>query len=157
MLNRREKGLIQQRKQCSSIITTHQLTCPQSLEKKWFNWLPHPPYSPDLALCDFCVFPKIKKMAWWKAFHIKQRGYCWNKSLFCSIWQIIFLEGDYVYWAETRVYWEINLKKNCFFFPTTDIYQTVIIFLQNCRGKYLYLVIDWGEEGDVWDNKGDNW
>jgi hypothetical protein len=22
--------------------------------------LEHPPYSPDLALCDFCFFPKIK-------------------------------------------------------------------------------------------------
>ena len=21
---------------------------------------PHPPYSPDLALCDFCLFPKLR-------------------------------------------------------------------------------------------------
>ena len=21
--------------------------------------VPHPPYSPDLALCDFCLFPKL--------------------------------------------------------------------------------------------------
>ena len=22
--------------------------------------VPHPPYSPDLALCDFCLFPKLR-------------------------------------------------------------------------------------------------
>ena len=22
--------------------------------------VPHPPYSPDLAPCDFCLFPKLK-------------------------------------------------------------------------------------------------
>ena len=22
--------------------------------------VPHPPYSPDLASCDFCLFPKLK-------------------------------------------------------------------------------------------------
>ena len=24
------------------------------------NTVPHPPYSPDLAPCDFCVFPMLK-------------------------------------------------------------------------------------------------
>ena len=23
--------------------------------------VPHPPYSPDLAPCDFCLFPKLKE------------------------------------------------------------------------------------------------
>ena len=22
--------------------------------------VPHPPYSPDLGLCDFCLFPKLR-------------------------------------------------------------------------------------------------
>ena len=22
--------------------------------------VPHPPYSPDLAVCDFCLFPKLR-------------------------------------------------------------------------------------------------
>jgi len=26
-----------------------------------FELLPHPPYSPDLASCDFCLFPNLKK------------------------------------------------------------------------------------------------
>ena len=24
------------------------------------NTVPHPPYSPDLAPCDFCLFPKLR-------------------------------------------------------------------------------------------------
>ena len=24
------------------------------------NTVPQPPYSPDLALCDFCLFPKLR-------------------------------------------------------------------------------------------------
>ena len=24
------------------------------------NTVPHPPYSPDLATCDFCLFPKLR-------------------------------------------------------------------------------------------------
>lgn len=31
------------------------------LEQEKVNILPHPPYSPDLAPCDFFLFPKIKK------------------------------------------------------------------------------------------------
>jgi [histone H3]-lysine36 N-dimethyltransferase SETMAR len=31
------------------------------LEQEKVNVLPHPPYSPDLAPCDFFLFPKIKK------------------------------------------------------------------------------------------------
>ena len=26
-----------------------------------YKLLPHPPYSPDLALCDFCLFPNLRK------------------------------------------------------------------------------------------------
>ena len=31
--------------------------------------VPHCPYSPDLAPCDFCLFPKLKE---------KLRGYCYE-------------------------------------------------------------------------------
>ena len=24
------------------------------------NTIPHPPYSPDLGFCDFCLFPKLR-------------------------------------------------------------------------------------------------
>ena len=31
------------------------------LQKERVEVLPHPPYSPDLAPCDFFLFPRIKK------------------------------------------------------------------------------------------------
>ena len=30
------------------------------LTKMGINTVPHPPYSPDLAHCDFCLFPKLR-------------------------------------------------------------------------------------------------
>ena len=30
------------------------------LTKMGINTVPHPPYSPDLALSDFCLFPKLR-------------------------------------------------------------------------------------------------
>ena len=44
----------------NSILVTNYLT------KMGIKAVPHPPYSPDLALCDFCLFPKLKE---------KLRGY----------------------------------------------------------------------------------
>ena len=38
----------------NSIIVTDYLT------KMSINTVPHPPYSPDLAPCDFCLFPKLR-------------------------------------------------------------------------------------------------
>ena len=30
------------------------------LTKMGIKTVPHPPYSPDLAPCDFCLFPKLR-------------------------------------------------------------------------------------------------
>ena len=38
----------------SSILATDYLT------KMGINTVRHPPYSPDLAPCDFCLFPKLR-------------------------------------------------------------------------------------------------
>ena len=38
--------------------------------------LPHPPYSPDLAPCDFFLFPKIKKELGGKRFERIQNVSC---------------------------------------------------------------------------------
>ena len=42
--------------------TPHMAAAPQELLQKsnWGVW-PHPPYSPDLAPCDYHLFPKLKK------------------------------------------------------------------------------------------------
>ena len=36
------------------------LSIQEILAKKNIPVLPHPPYSPDLALCDFYLFPRLK-------------------------------------------------------------------------------------------------
>ena len=41
----------------------------QFLEEQGITLLPHPPYSPDLAPCDFWLFPKIKGAIAGKLFH----------------------------------------------------------------------------------------
>ena len=47
----------------NSILVTDYLT------KMGIKTVTHPPYSPDLAPCDFCLFPKLKK---------KLRGCCYE-------------------------------------------------------------------------------
>ncbi|PNF43896.1 hypothetical protein B7P43_G02795 [Cryptotermes secundus] len=37
------------------------LSVRQFLTKKGMTSVPHPPYSPDLALCDFFLFPRMKR------------------------------------------------------------------------------------------------
>ena len=39
----------------NSILVTDYLT------KRVIKTVPHPPYSPDLVPCDFCLFPKLKE------------------------------------------------------------------------------------------------
>jgi hypothetical protein len=42
--------------------TTHRaVTSNEFLAKHNILWLPHPPYSPDLALCNFYLFLQLKK------------------------------------------------------------------------------------------------
>ena len=41
----------------------------QFLEQQGISFLPNPPYSPDLAPCDFWLFPKIKGAIAGKQFH----------------------------------------------------------------------------------------
>ena len=44
--------------------------------------LPHPPYSPDLATCDFFLFPRLKK-------HLAGRKYQTRKNLGSAIFQCL--------------------------------------------------------------------
>jgi hypothetical protein len=47
-----------------------------SVQKKWIGGTPleHPPYSLDLAPCDFWAFPTMKKELWSKKFLSDQRS-----------------------------------------------------------------------------------
>jgi hypothetical protein len=47
----------------NNTMTTHRLTLPSSPSSFWRNTNgchPHPPHSPDMAPCDFFLFPKMK-------------------------------------------------------------------------------------------------
>ena len=48
-----------------STRTMNQSTTPSFSQTVWPRWasrqFPQPPYSPDLAPCDFCSFPKLKE------------------------------------------------------------------------------------------------
>ena len=46
----------------------------QFIEESGLHILPHPPYSPDLAQCDFWLFPRIKK-------HLKGRNFSCNSEV----------------------------------------------------------------------------
>ena len=72
------------------------------LIKMGINTVPHLPYSPDLALCDFCLFPKLRgrlmrqlrrwKRLWWRSLTCSQKRTsmgpfrsCWNvQQVHCS-------------------------------------------------------------------------
>ena len=40
--------------------TIHQSTTPSYLSKMGIKTVPQPPYSPDVAPCDFWLFPKLR-------------------------------------------------------------------------------------------------
>ena len=47
---------------CTTITPAHRtLATQKKLAYLGFHWLDHPPYSPDLALSDYHLFPGLKK------------------------------------------------------------------------------------------------
>ena len=42
------------------------------LSKMGIKTVPHPPYSPDLVLCDFCLFPKLRGCRYERIEEIKE-------------------------------------------------------------------------------------
>ena len=57
------------------------------LEEQELQVLPHPPYSPDLAPCDFWLFPTLKEWRgrFIKVFTIWARRPCWSCDPDCLI------------------------------------------------------------------------
>ena len=77
-----------------------------------FEWLPHPPYSPDLAPSDYWLFADLEKMPQGKRFGFNEEVIAENEAYFKSkgesfykkgveklekLWnESITLEGNYV-------------------------------------------------------------
>ena len=49
------------------------LSVQQFLVKNKMTVIPHPPYSPDLALCDFFLFPRIKRKRFADVSEVKKK------------------------------------------------------------------------------------
>lgn len=66
------------------------------LKKEKVEVLPHPPYSPDLAPCDFFLFPRLKK-------HLSGRRYGSRRALGAGIYQYLI--------SVPKTYYEIAFKQ----------------------------------------------
>jgi histone-lysine N-methyltransferase SETMAR len=55
------------------------------IEKIGAEVLPHPPYSPDLAPCDFFLFPRLKKIIKGKRFKFDEELQKATVAALCSI------------------------------------------------------------------------
>jgi len=86
----REKRPGLQKKKSSFIRTKHPPTSVLEMGKLWdlhYELLEHPPYSPDLAPSDFCLFPKLKTLPRWSAFFFESRGDCSCRGVFCRSYE----------------------------------------------------------------------
>ena len=52
---------LKMRKICAKFVLRVLILVPDYLTKMGIKTVPHPPYSTDLAPCDFCLFPKLKE------------------------------------------------------------------------------------------------
>jgi len=95
-------------------MTTHRLTLPPSPRPNWSNW-PHPPYSPDLAPCDFLFFPNLKKVTSWTEICVEWGGRRATEAYFADLEKTYFSDGlkkSEHRWVKCielrRLCWEIN-------------------------------------------------
>ncbi|KMQ82022.1 mariner transposase, partial [Lasius niger] len=61
--------------------------------KLQYELLPHPPYSPDLAPCDFFLFPNMKKWLGGKRFASNEEIIAETNAYFAAFENSYFLEG----------------------------------------------------------------
>ncbi|KAL7726572.1 hypothetical protein ACLKA6_010437 [Drosophila palustris] len=59
-----------------------------------YEILPNPPYSPDLAPCDYYLFPNLKKWLGGKKFQSNEQVICETNAYFEDLDQSYFMEGQ---------------------------------------------------------------
>ena len=57
---------------------------------------PHPPYSPDLAPCDFFLFPNLKKSLAGQKFESNEEVIAATEAYFADLQKTCFLNGSNV-------------------------------------------------------------
>ena len=98
-------------KKCSSIKTTRR---PTSRPLQWQNYelgyelIPHPPYFPDLAPCDFFLFSNLIR---WEEILVKWGSHCRRQWVFCRLWdsllqmtkrELCVLSGWNLAWRDSK-------------------------------------------------------
>ncbi|KAG5310116.1 SETMR methyltransferase, partial [Acromyrmex insinuator] len=64
-------------------LRVHTCSTPMAKFNKFrYELLPHPAYSPDLAPCDYFLFPNLKKMVRRKEIHHQRTAHHRNRGLF---------------------------------------------------------------------------
>ncbi|KAL0860950.1 hypothetical protein ABMA27_009481 [Loxostege sticticalis] len=63
------------------------------LVKLRYQLLPHPPYSPDLAPCDFFLFPNMKKWLGGKRFSSNEEVVAETEAYFSGFDKVFFFDG----------------------------------------------------------------
>ena len=118
----------------NSILVTDYLT------KMGINTVPHPPYSPDLAPCNFCLFPTLllrdnwgdERGCWWKSLTRSHKRTsmgpsrsCWNGT--SALQPEITSKGTRV----SCVYFQLK----CPYEKSLEIYLMILIYIYNI---YIY-------------------
>ena len=80
------------------------------LHELGFELLPHPPYSPDLALSDYRLFADLKRMLSGKKFGTDEEVMAETEAAFFEVKEKSFFSGG-IERLEGR--WNDSLKKDC--------------------------------------------
>ena len=64
------------------------------LRDLYYELLEHPPYSPDMTPCDFCLFPKLKLFLAGQRFSSNQEAIAAVEDVFCRSYEEPLQGGD---------------------------------------------------------------
>ncbi|XP_033222542.1 histone-lysine N-methyltransferase SETMAR-like [Belonocnema kinseyi] len=80
-------------KEKTTAFVEEKSTAVAKIYKLGYGLLPHPVYSPDLAPCDYFLFPKLKKWLGGKRFGSNKEVITETNSYFVGLEKTYYLEG----------------------------------------------------------------
>jgi hypothetical protein len=100
-----------------------------------YEFLEHPPYSPDLALSDFCLFPKLKLFLAGQRFSSNQEAIAAVEGYFADLTKNHYRDGRWsIAGINVLVLREIMLKNknnfviiNLFFIVRPRAFQSTLV------------------------------
>jgi hypothetical protein len=105
--------------------------------KKWIGGTPleHPPYSPDLAPCDFWTFPTMKRELWGKKFRSDQRPAARFREVSGVIRSASVAEGGS---SEKRISQHLHIvpTRSNKVSPRTFQYTSISMFIENVKVRW---------------------